>query len=183
MLIWQNRQALMDQLASRRILLYDALRGVPEDRLVEPGTFGAWSLAGLCGHISARENRLLTAIQRISQEDAGWVTIHEEIGQPGDLSPDPDFDESQWRRRRDWGWREILNELLLTREEMSWTLDHMAEDRLFARQQVRAGEHAYLSVAPADIACQLAEHDSYHATAIWDWRRIEGLKSPGFSSP
>jgi hypothetical protein len=175
-----TKPSLIEALNRERNALYTVLSGLDEKDLRRPNAVDLYSVADLCGLLSAWESRLLTLIQQISQGDMDKIHTADliEIGTirlDNALNSDDPFNETQRRKRSRWSWREILNEMVLTREEIGWTLANMPEPVLFAQQPVNVSERGVIHCRPADIVRQIMLHDRYCAQRIAAWRMKKNL--------
>ena len=171
---------LISELTESRNRLYAALRDVPEANLQAPNAIDGASVAQVCGLISAWENRLLTVVQQISQGDAEKVDDADVAGMGGafyadELYDNQIFNQAQRRKRSRWPWREILQELVWTREETGWTLVNMDEATLFTQKRVETEDRGPIDLCPADIVRQLIAQDRLRAEQIRRWRRQNEL--------
>jgi hypothetical protein len=61
--------------------LMEALDGIPEERLQEPGVVGEWSLQNLFGHLAFWDEHAVQEIERAlagqPREDTGWQELNE----------------------------------------------------------------------------------------------------------
>jgi hypothetical protein len=175
-----TKQTLVEALNRERNALYTALSGLDEKDLRQPNVVDLYSVADLCGLLNAWESRLLTLIQQISQGDVDKIHTADliEIGTDriyNALNSDDPFNDTQRRKRSRWSWREILNEMVLTREEIGWTLANMPEPVLFAQQPVNRADRNTIHCRPADIVRQLMLHDRYCTQTIAAWRMKKNL--------
>jgi hypothetical protein len=164
-----TKATLVEALVAARDELYAALHAVPEPDLAQPNAVAGMSIQELCGHISAWENRLLTAMQQISQGDARRIGETGFLAQETDFCNDPEFNRAQQRKRRGWPWRDILSELVWMREETGWTVANMPESDFFAGQPVETVNQGWIQISPADIVRRLTVHDRQHAADIRAW--------------
>jgi hypothetical protein len=165
-----SKEPLVEALNWERNALYAVLRGLGEEDLRQHGAVDQYTVAGLCGLISAWENRLLTLLQQISLGDVERIRARDLL-QMGSLPfTDAAFNETQIRKRSRWSWREILGEMVLTREETGWTLANMPEPVLFAPQPVQVPEGGIVHYSPADIVYQIMLHDHHCTQKIAEWR-------------
>jgi hypothetical protein len=171
-----SKESLIEELNSERKALYTVLHGLAEEDLRQPDAAGQYSIAEVCGLISAWESRLLTILQQISQGDPVRPRDAEIAGRPGDFYADAHadnalFNQTQSRRRSRWPWREILNELIWTREETGWTLANMPEEVCFTKYAVETAEQGAIYLCPADILRQIIAQDRQRAEEIQQWLR------------
>jgi hypothetical protein len=170
-----TKPSLIEALNRERNALYMVLSGLGEEDLRQPNAVDLYSVADLCGLLNAWESRLLTLIQQISQGDVDKIRTAEliDIGTvriDNALNSDDTFNDTQRRKRNRWSWREILNEMVLTREEVGWTLANMPESILFSQQPVNRSEGNTIHCCPADIVRQFMLHDRYCTQKIAAWR-------------
>jgi hypothetical protein len=175
-----TKQSLVEALNRERNALYTALRGLGEKDLRQPNAVDLYSVADLCGLLSAWESRLLTLIQQISQGDVNKIHTADlieiaTIRIANALNSDDPFNDTQRRKRSRWSWREILNEMVLTREEIGWTLANMPEPALFAQQPLNVSGRGVIHCRPADIVRQIMLHDRYCTQKITVWRMKKNL--------
>lgn len=171
-----SKQTLVDELTASRRELYTALHDLSEPALAAPNAVGGYSIAGVCGLISAWENCLLTIMQQISQGDACNMQQASVAGVEGAFYADALFDNAvfnttQVRRRQQWPWRDVLNELVWMREETGWTLANMPEPVLFTSHPVETNARGLIQLCPADIVRQLITQDRLRAAEIRAWRQ------------
>jgi hypothetical protein len=169
-----SKQALIDELKASRNQLYTVLRPIDEAALKEPNAVGGYSVVELCGLISVRENRLLTIMQQVSQGDIIKMDSDDAFDVQVNFcatmaSENVTFNAVQARKRQQWPWREILQELVWVREETGWTLANMAESVLFHYRAIDIPEHRHVQLCPADIVRRLIAQDHSCAEAIHHW--------------
>lgn len=174
-----SKAELLADLTAAREELYAVLRRVPEERRflrAEGGGQCSWpagadSVAGLCGHISAWESRLLTVIQQISQGDVARVADLSLLtpAQPlcdGSQPARRSFNLLAGRRRFRWPWHDLMTELVWIREETGATLAILPEGRLF-QPFARANEPLLPPMGTiAQVFGFLAGHDRHHTGQI-----------------
>lgn len=168
------KNALIDELTESRNTLYTILGALPEESLHRPNAIDGYSIAEICGLISAWESRLLTAIQQISQGDAAKVDDAHILSHAGafyadDLPGNQRFNAAQIRKRQRWPWRDRLQELVSIREETGWTLANMPEAILWTQQPLVAPDESAILLSPADLVRQLIVQDRRRAQAIHAW--------------
>jgi hypothetical protein len=166
-----SKDALIYELTESRNRLYTVLSALPEESLHRPNAVDGYSIAEICGLISAWEDRLLTAIQQISQGDVAHVNDAGILSGAGafyadDRPGNQRFNAAQIRKRRRWPWRDLLQELVSTREETGWTLANMPEPILWAEQPVAGEGGSVILLSPADLVRQLINQDRLRADEI-----------------
>jgi hypothetical protein len=174
-----SKNTLIYELTERRNALYTVLGDLPEESLHRPNAIDGYSIAEICGLISAWESRLLTAIQQISQGDAAKVDDAGILSHAGafyadDLPGNQRFNTAQIRKRQRWPWRDLLQELVSTREETGWTLANMPEAILWAQQPLVAQDESAILLSPADLVRQLIVQDRRRAEDIQTWGKEIG---------
>lgn len=159
-----NKQELQTDMADARNALLTVLRALPEEAILKPGTVGRWSIKDVVAHITAWEDRLLTAAQKVLWGDGRLV---EWIRSDAELEA---WNERNYRRLRDWSWPEVLRGLALQREETAWNVTFLSEEQLQAAYQV--GERV---VTVGGLLAGIAEHDREHLPTIQ--QQLESVSS------
>ena len=159
-----NKQELQTDMADARNALLTVLRALPEEVILKPGTVGRWSIKDVVAHITAWEDRLLTAAQKVLWGNGRLV---EWIRSDAELEA---WNERNYRRLRDWSWPEVLRGLALQREETAWNVTFLSEEQLQAAYQV--GERV---VTVGGLLAGIAEHDREHLPTIQ--QQLESVSS------
>lgn len=129
--------------------LMEALDGIPDDRLVEGGAVGDWSIKDLFGHIAFWDEQAVTALDRAlagrPQPEVDWQAMN----------------DADYAHRRDRTLPEQRSDM------------HQAHALLLERLEGVAG----IDAAPIDEAIKGASYEHYeeHIPDIRAWRERTGV--------
>lgn len=129
---------------------WDALQGtiaaIPEERWLEPGATGDWSVKDVITHIAYWEDDLADACER-------RLTGRPDPPPLGDIQA---HNDRVYAERRDWSLSDVLS------------------DAARAHARVLAALRQAPDVHPGRIAAETWEHYAEHAEWLQEWREREG---------
>lgn len=137
--------AELEHLARSWQNLLDADAGIPEERMVEPGVVGEWSVKDVLAHVAYWDNDRLERIDRFvnglpEPDETDWQAVNERV----------------YAERRDWPLADVRRDLLDTHERLLTALCHAP-----------GYDHALLQ--------EDWEHYDEHAAEIRAWRARVGI--------
>lgn len=141
-------QNTTDRVATSWQGFIDALDGIPDERMAEPGVAGDWSVKDLLGHVAFWESRSVAHLDR------------EARGEPHPDGNGADFEQinaEQHRLRAGQTLADARDELQRTHAELVALLERVP------------------SVDADDISGNTWEHYDEHAENIRAWRKREGI--------
>lgn len=141
-------QSIIDRVESSWQGFIDALDGIPDERMVEPGVTGDWSVKDLLGHVAFWESRTIAHLER------------EERGEPHPDGGGADFEPINQEQHR----LRANQPLAGARDELQAT--HARLVALLGRVPVSD---------PGDIAGNTWDHYDEHAENIRGWRKQQGI--------
>ena len=129
--------------------LVEAIEGIPEERIDEPGVAGEWSVKDVLGHLAYWDGEAIEGVERSLNGDS------ESSGDDGD-----DFEVTNQREQAVRSGRSVAK----ARQELFGT-----HDRLLAALR----QHP--TIDPNEIAGDTFEHYDEHAADIRAWRQRLGI--------
>jgi len=128
-----------------------------EEEILEPGVVGKWSVKDLLGHIAFWDDEVAKNMEFIA---AGQV---EKILRPGSEEATDQWNEREWRKRREWSLARVRDEWQESHRRVEGALALFPEDKL----GLDVGEHTLLELFAEDTY----EHYQGHGEDILAWRR------------
>ena len=125
--------------------LMDALEGIPEDRMSEPGVVGVWSVKDTMAHIAFWDDRAVAVQEAVAAE----------------RKPD----SVDWRVKNDE----------VARERADWPIQHARREMHEAHGRVVEMLQKYPNANPEYLAGDTYDHYDEHAAEVRAWREREGL--------
>ena len=148
-----KRDQLAKRLETRWRELYDAVRGLSEDALLEPGVVGHWSIRDVLAHVTTWEEEVLKALPIILDGDPlpRYSTLYGGIDA---------FNAQAHERKEGFTLDQVLDELKETHQRLLSFLNSVP-DAAFAR------ENRFLRRLRQDTYAHYREH----ARQIHSWRQ------------
>jgi uncharacterized damage-inducible protein DinB len=125
--------------------LMNALEGIPEDRMSEPGVVGVWSVKDLMAHVAFWDERDVDVLEA---QSAGR-----------------EVEPIDWRVKNDE----------VARERAEWSLTRARQAMHDAHERVNEAVSKHPDADLDDWAKETYEHYDEHAAEVRDWREREGL--------
>lgn len=149
-----TRTSIYTLLDDARQELMASLEGLTEEQMAAP-LDGGWSVKDILAHVAMWDEMELLDMRRIARGDRPVL----------DSFDHPIIDE--WNRvqfvlRKDFSLKQVLSELLETRQAIADFLGSVRDEQLLT---------GYIPMAFAHSA----RHDQRHAAQIRDWREREGI--------
>ena len=127
--------------------LMDALTGLPEERMDEPGVAGDWSVKDVLGHVAYWEGRAIGAVERALNGE-----------------PEPDDSEESVDTINDGVYE----------ERAGWTIAQALDELHGTHERFMAALRQHPNIDPDIIEGDTFEHYDEHAADIRAWReRVE----------
>ncbi|HMQ32739.1 MAG TPA: DinB family protein [Chloroflexaceae bacterium] len=145
----------------------EAIAGLDDAALTEPGVVGDWSIKDLLGHTAAWEQQ---AIRHIEQ----WLR-DERITRVAGLEVDR-FNAAEGERRRGWPLAEAREEHAATRQRLLAAVASLPEVAWSSVVQLESGQQTLGEIIARDLGGDgPADHAAEHARHIAAWRAARGL--------
>ena len=146
-----SKHELLQEMAEARAALEDLLARVPEERFLEPGRWGEWTLKDLVAHIAAYE--------RWTAEQCGPDPAPEEIARMRAESEGGTdaLNDAIYRQHRDDPLESVLAESRAAYETLRRTLEQLDEDAL-GRPRWRTGDAGLLAALPGQSYAHYRDH-------------------------
>lgn len=127
--------------------LMEAIAGIPDARLAEPGVAGDWSVKDVLAHIAFWEDQL---VEQIDRRMSGTP-------QPDDEGDVEVTNAREYEARRDW------------------TVERVRDDLLRGHERMLTSLRAVPDIPAGDVEGDTWEHYDDHATDIRRWREQMGI--------
>jgi hypothetical protein len=114
-----ERQEFLEVVEHSWQQLDDALAGIDDEAMQEPGVIDTWSLQGLLGHVSTWEQ---VALRHVEQWRSG-----QPVSGLGGVSID-DYNAQESARRQSWSLAQIRAEASETRERLRTTVQSLTDE-------------------------------------------------------
>ena len=137
--------------------LGETLVTLGEEEMLEPGVVGEWSVKDLLRHIAFWDYEVAKIIELTA---AGQV---ERILRPGSEEAIDQWNEREWRKRREWSLVRVRDEWQESHRKVEEALAPFPDDKL----GLDLGEHTFLELFAEDTY----EHYQEHGEDILAWRR------------
>lgn len=158
-----SKADLLAALAAAQRQFDDAITGLDEAALVEPGVVGAWSIKDLIGHVAAWEQLVIESVEQ-------WWT-GEAIPTPAWSSAD-EFNAQAAGRKSDWTLEAVRVDAAQTRRHLQAVLAQLTDDEwsrpVVIRDRERPGGAWIGGALSGDDGP--GTHAAEHARQIQAWR-------------
>jgi uncharacterized damage-inducible protein DinB len=157
-----TKQELLSAMASARAELLEAIAGLSDEQLLEPGVAGPWSVRDVLQHISLWEAELVRLLAHVEQG-------RKPIGERWSGNLDLDALNAKWHAETaDRPLDRVQDDFHAVRRQTLRRLETLSDGDL---ERVRP--QAWLRKRPLWqwIAEETFEHDAEHAAEIRAWRR------------
>jgi hypothetical protein len=157
-----NRQQFLATIEAAWQALDNAIVGLDEPALAEPGVVGTWSVIAVLGHVSAVEQQALRHIEQ-------W-----QGGEPLILVSGPAVDDDnavEAARRRGWSLAQVLAEQRDTRQRLRSAVEALSDDDWTTMLTVGDGRMSLGDVVAGDLGGDSpGDHAAEHARQVLAWR-------------
>jgi DinB superfamily len=157
-----NRQQFLATVENAWQALDDAIAGLDESALAEPGVVGAWSVIAVLGHVTAWEQQALRHIEQ-------W-----QGGEPLSLVSGPavnGYNTVEAARRRGWSLSQVRAEQRATRQRLRAAVEALSDDDWTTILTAGDGRMSLGDVIAGDLAGDNpGDHATEHARQILAWR-------------
>jgi hypothetical protein len=131
--------------------LLDAVDGIPDERLTEPGASGDWSVKDVLGHVAYWQGRVPFIVERVTSANPAASA-----GGSGS-----------------WDFEQINQEQHAKRAGSS--LADIREEFFATHESALASLREHPDIDPASVAGNMWDHYDEHAESIRDWRQRAGV--------
>jgi hypothetical protein len=159
-----DKDAVLDALEDEREKFMDAIDGLSEEQMMEPGVSGDWSVKDIIYHLSMWEAELVRLL---------WQAGHGDIPSTAQLSKNPvDVTNANWyTQSKDRPLERVLDDFAAVRKQTVRRVDALPDQDL-----EDPARYAWLKNRPLWdwIAGDSFEHENEHAEQIRQWRAQKG---------
>jgi hypothetical protein len=160
-----NQDEIMDALEDAREQFLDAIEGLSDEQLEEPGVIGDWSVKHIMTHLSLWEAELVKLLWQAKQGGKP-TTIH---FTPGDLDAK---NEAFHRNNKDRPLERVLDDFAAVRKQTVRRVDGFTDQELTDPKRF-----SWLKGTPLWkwIAADSFDHEKEHTEQIRAWREKRGI--------
>lgn len=158
-----NRDEILNALEDEREKFLEAIEGLPEEALLEPGVVGEWSIKDLMAHISMWEAWLIRLLWQISQGET-----------PTRLIPAEQVDEvnAAWHAQaKDRPLEQVMEDFRQARKQTARRVLAFSDRDLSDPQRYPWAKGNTLAEI---IAMNTWAHEAEHTAQIQAWRQKTG---------
>ncbi len=162
-----DQQQFLEVLTQSWRAFDEAIAGLDDAALTEPGVVGDWSIKDLLGHMAAWEQQAIAHIEQWLGDERITSIVGPAVDQ---------FNAAEVERRRKWSLAEAREEHAATRQRLLVALNSLPKVAWTSVVQLDSGRRTLGEIVAGDLSGDgPADHAAEHARHVVAWRKARGL--------